>query len=511
MKRAFLIIAVLMLLPVNKNIFAFGTSNPDNYAASLDSMMNLWHSRPSVGELVVDTIIESAENLVEELPDSVYIARLAAINTPIQLTFNSQVKSYIKLYTQRRREQVEQMLGLSQYYFPIFEAELDAANLPHELKYLPVIESALNPRALSKAGASGIWQFMYYTGKRYGLEVNSYIDERRDPVKASKAAVAFLSDLYEIYGDWKLVIAAYNCGPGNVNKAIRRTGGKTDFWEIYYRLPRETRGYVPAYIAAVYTFNYSREHGLYPKAPQLPVATDTVMVYQPLHFKQISEITSIPLEVIRDLNPQYRLDVIPAKDKMYPLRLAFDHATLFASLEDTIYNHRRLELFPDNKLVAAPVEASSLPVVAPAGTEAIYYTVKSGDVVGLIADWFDVRTSDLQYWNNIKRNMIRVGQKLVIYVPKAKADHYRAVAQRHGSSAASVKPATTASAQSTSTLASSASASGEYVYYTVRSGDNIWAIAKKYQGVSPQDILNLNNISDATKIKPGQKLKIKPL
>lgn len=474
-----------------------------DYVASLDSLVNVWHTRPATEAFVVDTIMEGEENLVEELPDSVYIERLSAINSPMHFPFNSQVKSYIKLYTQRRRDQMATMLGLSEYYFPIFEAALDAANLPMELKYLPVIESALNPRALSKAGASGIWQFMYYTGKQYGLEVDSYVDERRDPVKATQAAVAFLSDLYGIYGDWQLVIAAYNCGPGNVNKAIRRSGGKRDFWEIYYRLPRETRGYVPAFIAATYAFTYAEEHHLHALDIQLPVATDTIMVSQPLHFNQVADMVQLPVEVIRELNPQYRRDIVPAKNKMYPLRLAFNHTTAFASLEDTIYTHRREEFFPNNQLVVAPTSASSHPVVAPAGRETVYYTVKSGDVVGLIAEWFDVRTSDLRYWNNINRNIIRVGQKLVVYVPKDKVAHYQTIAERNGTR-------TSVSKKATDVMASVDQQSGEFVYHTVRSGDNLWTIAKQYPGVSNEDILRLNGISDARKLKPGQRLRIKP-
>ena len=471
--------------------------------SNLDSLVNLWHMRHSVTDLVVDSISDIAERLVEELPDSVYIARLAAINSPIHFPFNSQVKSYIKLYTQRRRAQVETMLGLSEYYFPVFEQALDAANLPMELKFLPIIESALNPRALSRAGASGIWQFMYYTGKRYGLEVNSYIDERRDPVKASQAAVDFLSDLYKIYGDWHLVIAAYNCGPGNVNKAIRRSGGKRDFWEIYYHLPRETRGYVPAFIAAAYTMTYTREHDFVSRPSYLPIATDTIMVRQPLHFTQIAEVMQIPVEIIRELNPQYRLDVVPAKSKAYPLRLAFDHSTTFASLEDSIFNHRRNHFFPDNKLVVAPSD-SRHPVVSPSGREAIHYTVKNGDAVGLIAGWFHVSASDLRYWNNINGNLIRVGQRLVVYVPKDKAAHYHGIANARMGRAASSVPVQSAAVPTSVS-------DGDYVYYTVRPGDNLWTIAQQYPGVTNEDILRLNNITDVRKIKPGQRLRIKPV
>ncbi len=471
----------------------------DNYESNLDSLINLWHARTMSSDFVVDSIYENIEKLVEELPDSVYIERLAAISSPIFLPFNPQVKSYIKLYTQRRREQVSLMLGLSEYYFPIFEAALDAHNMPLELKYLPVIESALNPLALSRAGASGIWQFMYYTGKQYGLTVDSYLDQRRDPYLATEAAVKFLSDLYKIYGDWQLVIAAYNCGPGNVNKAIRRSGGKRDFWEIYYRLPRETRGYVPAFIAATYTFNYAKEHNITAKPVALPLATDTIMVSQPLHFTQVSDMTGVSLEVLRELNPQYRKDVIPSGKSAYPLRLAFNNVTSFISLEDTIYTHRRKEFFPNGSLVVLP-SSTTHAVAAPPGRKVVNYTVKSGDVVGLIAEWFNVRTSDLAYWNNIHRNVIKVGQKLVIYVPDEKVSHYQEVARKHGSSYTSTSSSTP----------NTTSTSGDYIYYTVKSGDSIWTIAQQYPDVSNEDILRLNNITDARKIKPGQRLKIKP-
>lgn len=488
--------------------FALFANNPeeaeidiaeDNYTSNIDSLINLWHARTMSSDFVVDSIYEKEELLVEELPDSVYIERIAAINSPIFLPFNPQVKAYIKLYTQRRREQVSMMLGLSEYYFPIFEAALDAHNLPMELKYLPVIESALNPLAFSRAGASGIWQFMYYTGKQYGLTVDSYLDQRRDPYLASEAAVKFLSDLYRIYGDWQLVIAAYNCGPGNVNKAIRRSGGKRDFWEIYHRLPRETRGYVPAFIAATYTFNYAKEHNITATPVRLPLATDTIMVNQPLHFTQVSDMTGISLEVLRELNPQYRRDVIPSGKSSYPLRLAFNNVTSFISMEDTIYTHRRNEFFPNGSLVVLP-STTTHAVATPPGRKAVQYTVKSGDVVGLIADWFNVRTSDLAYWNNIHRNIIKVGQKLVIYVPEGKLNHYQEVARKHG----------TSSKSASSTTTNSSSTSGGYIYYTVKSGDSVWTIAQQYEGVKNEDILKLNNITDARSIKPGQRLKIKP-
>ena len=470
-----------------------------------DSIANMI-SHTGTTDLVVDSISEVAHNLVEELTDSLYIRRLAAINSPIEFPFNSQVKSHIQLYTQRRKEQVSNMLGLSEYYFPMFEEVLDARNMPLELKYLSIIESALNTRALSRMGASGLWQFMLRTGRQYGLEVDSYIDERRDPEKATRAAADFLNDLYTRYDDWHLAIAAYNCGAGNVDKAIRRSGGKRDFWEIYSHLPRETRGYVPAFIAATYVMTYAEEHNLYPNPTSLPTVSDTIMINQPLHFEQIAAILQIPVETIRDLNPQYKRDVIPAKTKSYALKLSYDNSMLFASFEDSIYNHNRQKYFPDNRLVVNP-STTNYAVTPPDGRAAISYTVKSGDAVGLIADWFNVRTSDLRYWNNINGNLIRVGQRLTVYVPKNREEHYKAVAQSRSAKSSSANNQQTAR----TTAAQNVADDSNYEYYVVKSGDNLWTIAQKYPGVSNEDILRLNNITDARRIRPGQRLKIRRL
>lgn len=500
--------------------FALGqtVSPPDSSEAkeielfnqSLDSLVNLWHmSSSDISDLVPDTI--PIEDLISLVPDSVYIDRLSKINSPISFTYNDKVKAYIELYAKRRRDQVERMLGQSEYYFPIFEQALDARNMPHELKYLPVIESAFNPVALSRAGASGIWQFMYYTGKRYGLEINSYVDERRDPVRSSEAAVKFLEDLYKIYGDWHLVIAAYNCGPGNVNKAIRRSGGKRDFWQIFYHLPRETRGYVPAFIAAAYIFNYYKDHNLYPKPTLMPIATDTLMVSKMLHFDQIASVLRVPVEHIRELNPQYRKDVIPASTTLYPLRLPFDYATTFASLEDSIYDFNREKFFAKGLTINPAVATATFRETATPHNQArITYTVKSGDALGLISDWFDVNVSDLRYWNNIHRNMIKVGQKLAIYVPKNKQTHYEAISNMSYAQKQSLKGKSVASqTQASATTTNEHHNSSDFEYYTVKSGDNLWTIAQKYPGVSNQDIMDWNNISDARKIAIGQKLKIK--
>ena len=293
------------------------------FADNLDSLVNLWYIKKAVSANHIDTNFSLADtSLIPSFADSVFISRFAELNSMIDLSFNSNVKSYLNVYTKKKRDKVEIMLGLTDYYFPIFEEVLAYYDLPQELKYLPVIESALNPRAVSRAGATGLWQFMYSTGKMYGLEIGSYIDERRDPIKSSHAAARFLKDLYKTFGDWTLVIAAYNCGPGNVNKAIRRSGGKRNYWDIYYRLPRETRGYVPAFIAASYTMNYYEEHNLQPKNIEIPTVTDTICVKEKLHLGQVSEVLNIPIQQLRDMNPHFKKDIIPEnKKKDYFLRI----------------------------------------------------------------------------------------------------------------------------------------------------------------------------------------------
>lgn len=400
----------------------------------LDSMLTEWYKSHTqlmvaTNDLVPDSLVLS-DSIIMGVSDDVYVQRLQALQSPIPMTYNSQVKKFIELYIVRRREQVERMLGMSRYYFPLFEEVLDANDMPLELKFLPIIESALNPRALSRVGASGLWQFMYYTGKQHGLEITSYVDERRDPYKASQAAAKFLRDLYSIFGDWYLAIAAYNCGPGNVNRAIARSGGQRDFWKIYYHLPRETRGYVPAFIAAAYAMTYANEHQIKALPSILPPVSDTVMVVKPLHLEQIAKTLKVSLDVIRELNPQYRHDIIPATEggKSYALRLPVEMTFAFAQQEDSVYACERAKYFPDNKIV--PVSEATYGGYVPANSVHFIYTVKDGDVPGSIAKKFGVRLSDLKYWNGMRKNIIRIGQKLHIYVPKGKADRYEGMAKR---------------------------------------------------------------------------------
>ena len=470
----------------------------------LDSLVNQWYIQKASDHLIHDSI--PLNTTIGKLPDSVYIKRIADISSPMPFTFNSIVKNHIELYTVRRRELVQNMLGLSEYYFPMFEQELDARQMPLELKYLPIIESALNPKAYSRAGASGLWQFMYYTGKQYGLTINSYVDERRDPYKSTVAAIDFLDDLYAIYKDWFLVIAAYNCGPGNVNKAIRRSGGHRDFWKIYYHLPRETRGYVPAFIAATYTFKYAKEHKLYANPNSLPVVTDTISIQQPLHFKQVADVLNVKVDYLRSLNPQYRKDLIPSGTN-YALKLAINDASNFAAIEDSIYAYKRDSYFVDGRTTVKPQYTQYSPDT-PKNKATVYYTVKSGDAIGLIADWYDVRTSDLRYWNNVRRNTIRIGQKLKVYVPKDKTEYYSRINDMSYNNKQKLS-SKTVSSNSSSSPKKNEPIDSNYEYYTVRSGDNLWTIAKKYDGISNKDIMQLNALSESSKLWIGQKLKIK--
>jgi membrane-bound lytic murein transglycosylase D len=269
---------------------------------------------------------------------------------------------------------------------------------------------------------------MYSTGKHYGLTINSLVDERRDPLAATHAAARFLADLYRMYHDWTLALAAYNCGPGNVNKAIRRSGGRRNFWDIYYYLPRETRGYVPAFIAATYSLTYAEDH-LLSKAPlELPLYTDTMKVNQAVHLQQVAEVLNIPIGQLRDLNPQYRQDVVPGTSRQsYAIRIPQDQSGAFIDLQDSIFAYKDSVFFDPGKKVASPQRySSSYRVDLPADKyDKLYYTVRSGDNVGFVADWYDVRSSDLRYWNNISRNLIKVGQKLVIYKPKGSSVRYK--------------------------------------------------------------------------------------
>ncbi len=518
------------------------------FSDKLDSMVKSWYVQNAF--LLDSTELAEADTLKQTLPDSIYIQRLQSMQSAVSLSYNNTVKNFITMYTVRKPKQVAIMLGLANYYFPMFEEALAKYGLPMELKYLPIIESALNPGANSSASAVGLWQFMYSTGKMYKLEISTFVDERRDPIKATDAAARYLRDLYNMYKDWHLVIAAYNCGPGNVNKAIKRCGDAKDYWKIYYKLPKETRGYVPAYIAANYVMNFYQSHNIYPKSPDFPIITDTLMVNDYLHFNQISEVIGIPVDQIRSLNPQYRRDIIPAsKGRSYSLVLPQDQISAYLESESTIHDHRREEFFPNNQIINPQDNYTYMSPSEIKGRKRVIYSVKKGDNLAQVAAWFRVRSSDLRYWNKIHKNYIKLGQKLAVYVPESHTDYYNKICKMSFSekqkslsknpdagsekiSASSVKPKQAevstdkvkASGSEDKTLAKIGPVKpdtsliknngqiimNEFVLYTVQKGDNFWTIAKKFPGVSNDDIMKLNKIKAANSLKVGQVLKILP-
>ena len=471
----------------------------DFFSDIMDSMIDSW--------LIENVLTETYQPGVfpRNLPDSVYINRLREMQQVISLSYNDIVKNLILMYTERRRDQLEIMLGLSDYYFPMFEEALDRYNLPLELKYLPVIESALNPKALSRAGASGLWQFMLATGRSMGLRTTSFVDERNDPLKSTDAAARYLKSLYEKYNDWHLALAAYNCGPGNVDRAIQRSGNRNaGYWEIYHRLPRETRGYVPVYIAAAYAMNYYKEHNIRPRVPKITLVTDTVHVSDYIHFDQLVATLGIEREELRSLNPMYRRDIIPARpNERYPLVLPQEKISEFIYKDSIVFAWQREKYFPNNTLVQ-PTEstAGNFVPVDISGKARINYTVQQGDNVGYIASWFNVRSADVTYWNNIRNNLIRVGQRLLIYVPEDQKERY----ERVNSMTFAQKQEMIG--RTTTTAAAPAPLDPNYEYYTVRSGDTLSSIAQRYPGISSNDIMQLNNMTN-TRLSIGQQLKIR--
>lgn len=536
MKHIFFLIAVLGLISMNQANAQLDSTNIDVEAMQIeqnfDSLMHVWYVKKAVQ--YKDEDVYYVDTMAVNLPDSVYIARLEKLNSMVPLAYNDKVRDWIKLYG-KRKKYLEAILGLSTYYNPMFEEILDSYQVPLELRFLPVIESALNPRAQSRAGAVGLWQFMYGTGRMYGLNVTSYLDERRDPVAATHAAARYLADLYSIYQDWTLVIAAYNCGPGNVNKAIRRAKGKRNYWEIYPYLPRETRGYVPAFIAATYFMSYYKEHQMKPTEINMPIATDTIMIVnQQLHLQTVANVLGLSVDMLRDMNPQYRKDIIPAYAAGHPLMLPITHTSAFIDLQDSIYRTNDslyakgiavYETAPEYKGTkysgGSDSYASSYNEdYTPPSTEnksKLTYIVKSGDVISVIAKWYDVKVSDLKYWNNLNGNRINIGQQLIVYVPIKYADKYKninnmSLAQKNEAFAGiSSQSSTSGNSSNVASNTGNKTQDNNFVYYTIRSGDNIWDIARKFPGVTDKDIMQLNGLNSSTisKLQPGDVIKIK--
>lgn len=430
-----------------------------------------------------DTIYKSVTELDYEpveyvdLPTDTLKARLIELNarTPFNVEYNPSLESVIKSYLKRRRKHLERLMALSEFYFPLFEQELDRENIPLEIKYLAIVESALKPRAKSRVGATGLWQFMFGTGKMFGLEVSSYVDERMDPIMSTEAACKYLASLYRVFGDWDLALASYNSGPGNVTKAIRRSGGSKNYWNIRHNLPRETAGYLPAFLATMYIFEYAEEHGFKPRKPEFAYfETDTIKVKQMITLDQVSEYMDINIEELQFLNPSYKLDIIPfIKDENYVLRLPLDKIGSFVANEDQLYTIAQKDLNKREKPLPKFQEANSK----------IRYRVRNGDFLGKIAGRYGVRVSQIKQWNGLRSNNLRIGQRLTIYPRRP------------------VVTTTTRKKSVAKAVASNAQ------LYTVKSGDTLWSISQKFKGVSIDNLKSWNGINGSG-IKPGMKLKL---
>lgn len=517
----------------------------------------------------------SSTEEVPYFPDSVYNERITemSLQSPFEYVYNSDVRRFIDLYAFKRRALTARILGLSQIYFPLFEEQLDKYNMPLELKYLAVIESALNPVANSRAGAKGLWQFMYGTGKVYGLKISTYTDDRFDPVKSTVAACQHLSDLYDIYGNWSLALAAYNSGAGNVNKAIRRAGGAKNFWVIQRYLPRETRSYIPAFIAASYVMTYASEHKIYPVDPGiLFYEIDTVTVRNPLTFEQISEMLRIPYDEIRFLNPEFKQGVIPATPEMpYKLRLRKIHIGDFINNETALYDYKTKTGIQKDSLVLLALRSNR---------ETMEYRVKNGETMAGIAKKFHMSISELKSLNNLKRSYVRPRQNLLVYTSPAKSrfaeniattnspvvstvsesikenphapssgttiytvkagECMALIAQKHNCTVQNIMSwnnlktqnllvgqklkffssspvadssqdlkAQTAPHPAATKVNTTTKPKTGYVWYTIQQGDNLWDIAEKYD-TTVAAIKSLNNITNTQRLQAGQKIKIEP-
>lgn len=445
-------------------------------AARLDSLWRKELTRMDLFDSISNMVhtLDYKEEVYQDLPTDTLKNRLARINarTPFNVAYNTSLESVIKRYLKRHKPTMERLMEVSQFYFPMFEETLDKYDIPLEMKYLAIVESALRPRAKSRVGATGLWQFMFTTGKMYGLDVNSYVDERMDPIMATEAACQYLAKLYELFEDWDLALASYNSGPGNVSKAIRRSGGYQNYWNIRGNLPRETAGYVPAFIATMYLFEYAEEHGYQPKkAPVNYFATDTIRVKELITLEQVAQLTGEPLETIQFLNPSYKLDIIPVvENENYYLRLPIEKIGKFVQNESSIYAFAKAEIDKREK---------PLPELTTASTQ-IRYRVRSGDYLGKIANKYGVRVSQIKRWNNMRSNNLKIGQRLTIYPRRPVAS-----SSSSGSSSTVVK-------------------NGKRVY-TVKEGDSLWKIANKFPGVSVKNIKVWNDIS-SDNVKPGMKL-----
>ncbi|MDR1725814.1 MAG: transglycosylase SLT domain-containing protein [Bacteroidales bacterium] len=506
---------ILLLLIIVSNLANAQISDKDeviqNFETNYDSLLNSFHIRQNtrlINKIYHGTAVSSNALKAYQTPDSILAKRLRSIPAEIKLSYNPKVRAYIETYVDKIPNKVSVMLGLSKYYFPIFEAILDKYGVPTELKYLVVIESALNPNAVSRMGATGLWQFMYSTARLWDLRMNSIIDERRDPIKATEAAAKYLRSLYRIYNDWTLALAAYNCGPGNVNKALRRSNGN-DFWQIYDYLPRETRGYVPAFIGATYAFNYYREHGITAYDISKPIATDTVGVTKDIHFGQIASVMNIDYDMIKDLNPQYKLFKIPGSQDSYKLKLPTNLICNFISLEDSIANFEKDKYFSDNNSTI-DIDGNTTIVYK---DKIIYHKVRKKETWSSVAQRYGVSVSELKSWNpkSAKSNKLIVGnslavkQKIAVKIEKPEINDTTTpfVSQSETSQLAASQD------EKPNVTIDKISPKQSVVKHVVKKGDTLFSLSKKYD-VTMDTIINMNNLNKKNPIiKIGQTLRVK--
>ena len=479
--------------------------------SEMNKMLDLWYVKREMANShsILNKFSDDHAEITETTMDSIYIQRLNKLNSVVQLGYSPLVRNYINLYANKRQRSSSAILGLAQYYYPWMMETFDKYGLPEELVYITIIESSLNPVAVSPAGATGIWQFMYQTGKTYGLEVNSFVDDRRDPVKATDAAARHLRDLYNIFGDWGLAISAYNCGAGNVKKAIYRSGGKTNFWEVKQYLPRETQNYFPAFIGAYYMMNYYKAHGITPTKISIPSSVDTVMVKKEVHFEQIAHVLNIDIDEIRTLNPQYKREVIPAFDKSFPLKLRSNDIIRFIALQDSIYKYEYDTFFGPLQVY---VNAYTGKTDATGTTKKKWHTVKSGENLSKIASRYGLSVEELKKMNKLKSNYLKTGQKLVVgytYIappkPATPSDTTNSVVKDTIATSPPPQPSTDEKPATTTTQTDNSHP--DYILHTVKKGEYLALIAKKY-GTTVAKIVSYNHLSNANALKVGQQLKI---
>lgn len=488
----------------------------------MDSLLNVWYvkrdlaSQNSVLSKLTDDSTKFDHN------DSLMFKRLSEIQTPIQVAYNDKVKRFIELYSVQRQRSSSVILGLAQYYYPWMKAIFDKYDLPEELVYITIIESALNPTAVSPAGATGIWQFMYGTGKLYNLEVTSYVDDRRDPYKATDAAARHFRDLYNIFGDWGLAISAYNCGAGNVRKAIQRSGGKTDFWGVYPYLPRETQNYFPAFIGAMYMMTYHNLYGIQPAQISIPLDVDTIMINKETHFQQIANVLNISYDEIKTLNPQYKKDIIPAFNQPMPVRLRSNDLLRYIALADSIPNYNYDTYFNPTKnlnQVAATGTVTDDGMMIVQKTPNKYHVVKKGETLGKIAAKYGTSVNSIKSMNHLRSTSLRVGQRLLVKkgttvkVPNPNAKP--AVQDSNNVAQSNATDSTSTRCDSIGTTTQSkpqpeikpVQQQLDYTSYTIRQGDTLYSIARRYN-TTPNDLAQYNNLANKDALKIGQKIKI---